>query len=175
MKRKISLLLAIVFIIALSGCSVFSGGCNYQEEMYSGDDSISTPRPAVLPEADTALLGVTLTAKDITPGGMTIVCTQSGGTATGELSTGSYYHLERLADGKWTPLSYAYDGSQGELAWTSEAWIINMNGITEWTVDWERLYGTLQPGTYRIAKQIMDWHGVGNYDLYYSYAQFVIE
>ena len=35
--------------------------------------------------------GVKLTAKNITPSGLTIVCTQQDGEPTGELQTGSYY------------------------------------------------------------------------------------
>ena len=35
--------------------------------------------------------GVKLTAKNITPSGLTIVCTQHDGEPTGELQTGSYY------------------------------------------------------------------------------------
>lgn len=42
-----------------------------------------------------------LTAKNITPSGLTIVCTQQDGEPTGELQTGSYYGLEMLQDGEW--------------------------------------------------------------------------
>ena len=69
--------------------------------------------------------GVKLTAKNITPSGLTIVCTQQDGEPTGELQTGSYYGLEMLQDGEWVavellPMEY-------ELAWTSEAWMIPNN------------------------------------------------
>ena len=85
--------------------------------------------------------GVKLTAKNITPSGLTIVCTQQDGEPTGELQTGSYYGLEMLQDGEWVavellPMEY-------ELAWTSEAWMIPNNAETEWEVNWSRLYGEL--------------------------------
>lgn len=116
--------------------------------------------------------GVKLTAKNITPSGLTIVCTQQDGEPTGELQTGSYYGLEVLRDGKWVavdllPMDY-------ELAWTSEAWIIPGDEETEWEVDWTRLYGELPVGNYRIGKSIMDFRGTGDYDTNTYYAAFDI-
>ena len=37
--------------------------------------------------------GITLSVKDVTDSGLTLVCTQSGGELTGELQTGSDYKL----------------------------------------------------------------------------------
>lgn len=114
--------------------------------------------------------GVKLTVKDITPSGLTIVCTQQDGEPTGELNTGSYYGLEVLHDGEWIavellPMDY-------ELAWTAEAWIIPNNAETEWEVNWSRLYGELPAGSYRISKSIMDFRGTGDYDTETYYAGF---
>lgn len=106
--------------------------------------------------------GMKLTAKDITPSGLTIVCTQQDGEPTGELQTGSYYGLEVLREGEWTAVDLL--PLEGELAWTSEAWMIPQNTETEWAVDWTRLYGELPDGTYRISKSIMDFRGTGDYD-----------
>ena len=60
--------------------------------------------------------GVKLTAKNITPSGLTIVCTQQDGEPTGELQTGSYYGLEMLQDGEWVavellPMEYLVDAA----------------------------------------------------------------
>ena len=114
--------------------------------------------------------GVKLTAKNITPSGLTIVCTQQDGEPTGELQTGSYYGLEMLQDGEWVavellPMEY-------ELAWTSEAWMIPNNAETEWEVNWSRLYGELPAGSYRISKSVMDFRGTGDYDTKTYYAGF---
>ncbi len=161
MKRKITMLLTALFILALTGCAG------------TADTTASTPAPE--DDTDTSFLGITLTAENVTPTGMTIVCTQSGGGGLGELNTGSWYRIDKLVDGEWMVVDYVYDGSQGELAWTMEAWLINMGGTTAWDVNWEFLYGELSPGTYRIAKKIMDFHGPGNYTEYLCYAEFVIE
>lgn len=116
--------------------------------------------------------GVKLTAKNITPSGLTIVCTQQDGEPTGELNTGSYYGLEVLRDGEWGAVELL--PMEGELAWTSEAWMIPANEDTEWDVNWSRLYGELPAGSYRISKSIMDFRGTGDFDKETYYAGFDI-
>lgn len=49
----------------------------------------------------------------MTPEGLTIVCTQSGGTPTGELSTGTYYVLERKESDVWIEVADILDGKKG--------------------------------------------------------------
>ena len=130
---------------------------------------VGISRPAAT-EAYQDPWGVKLTAKNITPSGLTIVCEQMDGEPTGELNTGSYYALEVLRDGEWVavellPMEY-------ELAWTSEAWMLPANGETEWDVDWSRLYGELPADCYRISKSVMDFRGTGDYDTKTYYAGF---
>jgi len=114
--------------------------------------------------------GVKLTAKDITPSGLTIVCTQQDGEPTGELETGSYYGLEVLRDGEWVAVELL--PMEGELGWADEAWMIPANAETEWEVDWSRIYGELPAGAYRISKSVMDFRGTGDYDTKTYYAGF---
>ena len=118
------------------------------------------------------LWGVKLTAKNITPSGLTIVCEQQDGEPTGELNTGSYYGLEVLRDGEWVPVELL--PMEHELAWTMEAWAIPANEETEWDVNWSRLYGELPAGSYRIGKSIMDFRGTGDYETKTYYAGFDI-
>ena len=57
----------------------------------------------------------------------------------------------------------------GEVAFTSEAHIIPKdpdNFGCEWEVDWEWLYGKLEPGDYRICQSVAEWRGVGDMDTY---------
>lgn len=116
--------------------------------------------------------GVTFAAENVTPTGMTLVCTQSGGDATGSLETGSYYVIERMMpDNCWVPVELVIEG---ELVWTAEAWIISRDGETSWEVNWEWLYGTLPGGVYRLGKQITDFRSSGNYDRTMVYAEFGI-
>ena len=115
--------------------------------------------------------GITLTAEDITSTGVTIKCTQSGGEATGELQTGSWYILET-----WTR-EYGWKEVPcfAEVAWTEEAWMIPMNDTREWKVNWEWLYGAVPSGKYRIGKSIDDFRGTGDYDTAIYYAEFEIK
>ena len=131
--------------------------------------------PEKLPTPEVSDWGIALTAKDVTPEGMTIVCTQSGGLLTGELNTGSFYVLEREVQGVWCMVEYTEEAKSKNIGWTAEAWIIPMNDAIEWEVDWEWLYGSLAPGHYRIGKEIMNFRETGNYDKEMYYAEFEIE
>lgn len=116
--------------------------------------------------------GIVLSAEDVTPKGMTLVCTQSGGQYTGELQTGSRFSLEREVNGTWLPV----DTKSGLLdwAWTLVAWMIRPNDVTKWEVNWEFLYGELGPGVYRIQKEIMNFRGPGDFTEKNYYAEFAI-
>ncbi len=63
--------------------------------------------------------GVILTAKNITPTGLTIVCTQAGGEPTGKLQTGSYYTIEKKTDGNWEKVEWL--PQEYDVGWTAEA------------------------------------------------------
>ena len=115
--------------------------------------------------------GVTLTVDNATPISATIKCAQSGGNLTGKLQTGRYYVIEEFAekDG-WQEVPY-----YAEVAWTMEAYLIPMNDVTEWEVEWGWLYGELPVGKYRIGKEIMDYRDTGDYDTEVIYAEFEIK
>ena len=148
MKKLLSFFLVLT-LLCVTGCSKSSG---------SGD------------EADE--WGITLSAEDVTPTGMTLVCTQNGGSPTGDLQTGSPYVIEQLINGEWLPVPTA----PGILdwAWTMEGWMIRPDSTTKWEVNWEFLYGELGPGLYRIQKEIMDFRGPGDYTEKNYYAEFAI-
>lgn len=115
--------------------------------------------------------GITLTAKDVTPFGLTVVCTQSGGNITGELQTGSMYWIEKKDKDVWKKAEYIMEEP---VCWNSIAYLITANGKTEWTVNWERLYGELPAGEYRIGKQIADFREANGYDTQNCYAEFTV-
>lgn len=111
--------------------------------------------------------GLTLSVKSVTPTGATLVFKQSGGNPTGELMTGSYYRLED-ENGE---LPYIVEG---DVAWTSEAYMIKKDSEIQMQANWEGLYGTLEPGTYRIYKGVMDFRGTGDFDEKEYFAEFTI-
>ncbi|MCH5193621.1 MAG: hypothetical protein J1F11_06645 [Oscillospiraceae bacterium] len=115
--------------------------------------------------------GLTLTAKDVTKTGCTLVFTQSGGTAE-RLSTGFYYSLQRFENGQWTQvrmLPQEYD-----VAWSRVELPIEENGSAEYKENWQSLYGELRKGQYRIVKEVMDYHKAGDNDIRMFCAYFEI-
>ena len=127
-----------------------SGSCHYGFRVDSPDD-----------------WGLTLSVSNVTATGLTVIFTQSGGNPTGELMTGSYYRLES-ADGE---LAYIVEG---DVAWTSEAYMIPKDGSVSMSVNWEWLYGALEPGTYKIFKGVSDFRGPGDYDDREYSAEFTV-
>ncbi len=116
--------------------------------------------------------GITLSVDNITPTGMTLYIVQSGGEPTGELQYGSDYHLKVLEDGNWIDVPYVV---QGDVAWTAEAYMVVMDASTPLDIYWERLYGSLPAGTYRISKGFIDFRAGGDYDNQIFYAEFEIK
>ena len=128
---------------------------------------VSFPQPIELEKPD---WGITLTAKNVTSKGMTLVCSQSGGEITGELECGSDYSLLVNTNGVWNAVPYLVD----EVAWTAEAYYLPLDGSIEFELKWERLYGELPAGTYRIVKGFMDFRGPGDYDSATFHTEFEI-
>lgn len=161
MKKHLALLLVLTLILCGTGCAA-------QPEQTP--EQSGTPSIAVLPGTDTDL-GITLTLKDITRSGATVVCTQSGGESIGELTTGSYFVVERLnKDNNWTEVEQLK--LDGELSWTAIAYLVNKNGTTEWEVNWGWLYGELPDGHYRIGKQFIHSPEPGILDTHILYTEF---
>lgn len=133
----------------------------------------TVPTDAVFEVVDTTdRWGITLTATDVTPTGMTLLCTQTGGAQQGQLQTSTPYFLEIYQDGGWETVDYL--PQEYNIGWTTIAWMIPENQITEWTVDWAWLYGDLPNGTYRIGKSVMDFIETGIYEEQMYYAVFKI-
>ena len=116
--------------------------------------------------------GVSLRAKDITNVGLTILIEQFGGSPAGELQTGEWFSLEVVKDNEWKPVA---TNPLIDYAWNDVAYPIKKNDITELKVDWKWLYGELEPGYYKLKKEITDFSAAGDFDkdLYELY--FTIE
>ena len=116
--------------------------------------------------------GVLLETENVTPSGLTILCTQSG-ESDYELSTGSYYVIQRLDKNGWEDVEFI--PQEYDVGWTMEAWIIEKDATTQWEVNWEWLYGKLPAGEYRIGKEIMSFIAPGDYDKEMIYAEFMVK
>lgn len=121
-------------------------------------------------DTENANWGLTLMADEITPTGITVVMSQSGGSYDGDLEYGSAYHLERLTENGWEQVPYLKD----DVFWTMIAYGVPPESIHRMEKNWEQLYGALPDGCYRFAKEFMDFRATGDYDEAYFYAEFVI-
>lgn len=114
--------------------------------------------------------GLTLSVKDVTESGLTLVCTQSGGELTGELQTGSDYKLIVLKEA-WedVPTIIEYYG------WDMIAYGVAKDDVTEFEYNWEWLYGKLPAGTYRMVKGFTEYRESGDYDNFVYWTEFEIK
>lgn len=115
--------------------------------------------------------GITLTVRDVTPKGLTLVCTQKGGNMRGELQTGTPYTLESLHNGVWQAVELKV---KANIAWTMQAFMIPKDDATDFEIDWSWLYGELPAGKYRIGKEITDYITPGEYEKTTYWAEFEI-
>lgn len=148
MKKIMAFLFAILM---LCSCAAENNETNQENENFGEDE-----------------WGITLSVENISPTGATVVFTQSGGNPTGELTTGSYYRVEK--DGKELPYVL-----EGDIAWTAEAYMIMPEKTFSMEANWEWLYGKLEPGEYRIFKGVSDFRGPGDSDSKEYFADFTIE
>ena len=114
--------------------------------------------------------GITLSVKNVTESGLTLICTQSGGEPTGELQTGSDYHLIVL-DGEWKDVPTVIK----DYGWNTIAYMVPKEESTEFEINWEWLYGKLPAGTYRIIKGFTDFRESGDFDTETYWAEFEIK
>ena len=115
---------------------------------------------------------MSLSAANVTPTGLTAVFTQSGGSDAAELTTGSYYVIQKRSGQDWEDLETLVP--QNELAWTALAYGIRRNGSVTLETNWDWLYGALPAGEYRIGKEVVKSYGSGDYQIRMVYAPFTI-
>ena len=155
MKKITALVLASVALFALSGCGRSNDGAAASDSSVQYD------------------WGITLKTENVTPTGLTLVCTQSGGENVVQLETGSSFVVQKMKKFKWKDVDYII--KKDEVGWTMEARILPKESTGKLEVDWEWLYGKLPSGDYRIGKEFMNFRGTGDFDKDIVYAEFTIE
>lgn len=155
MKKILAIALTLMFIFTLAGCG----------DQPAENQPVETPAPAYD-------WGLDLSVKDVTPTGVTLVISQSGGSPSGTLEYGSDYKIQTLDGDTWRDVPYATDEN---VAWTGEAYMVEMEADSEIRLSWDWLYGSLSAGQYRIVKQFMDFRDTGDYDTDNYYVSFEIK
>ncbi len=155
------LLVVLLMTIVFTGCESSSIG------VIGGADG-----PTAIYVAEDDKWGITMSAENVTSSGITLKIKQKGGNAGGELSTGTWYELEKFEDNAWVKVS---TNPLIDYAWESVAYMIKPGDVTEFEVDWEWLYGEVSPGAYRLAKEIMNIDAPGDYEKEIYYAYFTVE
>ena len=158
MKKWLLAILALMLVVVLVACDKQPEGDSLAELSNAGDDE-------GFPD-----WGLTLSVKDVTPSGLTLVCTQSGGEPSGDLQTGTDYKLIVLKE-VWEEVPTIIEN----YGWDSLAYMISANDVTEFEYNWGWLYGELTPGTYRMVKGFMDFRGSGDYDNFDYWVEFEIK
>lgn len=98
--------------------------------------------------------GIAFTAENITPSGLTIVCSQTGVDVDGELFATSYFNLSKYDNNEWIEVEYILPES--EITWTGEALRVVRNDVVKWDVNWESIYGNLPAGLYRVNQDVVN-------------------
>lgn len=170
MKKWLLNILVLTAMCSLGGCGkepVEEPGAIDGEYFYvdEKDDELEKKEDEGFPD-----WGITLSVKDVTDSGLTLVCTQSGGEADGELQTGSDYKLI-VSKEAWEDVPTIIE----DYGWTAEAYMIAKDDVTEFEINWEWLYGKLPKGTYRLTKGFMNFRGSGDYDNFPYWIEFEIK
>ncbi len=123
-------------------------------------------------ESEVVEIGLQMSLTKITASGAEIKFTQwDPDASTGNLEYGSEYTIEKYqeATDQWEALKPIIEN----YAWTSEAYEIKADAESNADVNWESLYGELEPGTYRLTKTIIDFRDTGDYDEYEIKSGFI--
>ena len=163
-SEGVSCMKSLTSMFSLLLCLLLAG-CGQAPDPSPAPSSDTPDAETAAPSADAEIAdpwGLSLSAEDVSPTGLTLVFSQSGGSPTGELQTGSFFSLETKTDDVWEPVPLLVD--EETLAWDMVAYGIASNDTTTLETSWSYLYGSLSPGVYRISKEVMDYRGPGDYD-----------
>ncbi len=114
--------------------------------------------------------GVAITVKEgtVSPTGLAVGLVNNSGS---QYIYGEYFCLEKKINGAWYQVPLVIDGNYG---FNEIAYVLASGDDSHWTVGWDWLYGNLDPGEYRIVKNILDSSGLKEYDTYYLAAEFTV-
>ena len=162
--RSVLAMILVAFILLASNSLA-------KNENKKGNDSVEQPtyseiQYSALRADDKVDFGLKLTAEDVTPTGLTLICEQSGGVFEGELASTSEFSLDMFDGAKWIVCDTVIPES--EIAWDQPLLLIQPEDSVSWDIDWTTIYGELKPGSYRISKWVMDQTSENTYFAYFT-------
>lgn len=110
---------------------------------------------------------VVMTIKDgtLTSTSATVIITDLTDTYN---AYGTWYRIDKLVDDKWQEMDVLVDN----LSWTMQAFHVNEDNILELKENWEKIYGPLESGKYRLWKDVLFENTIKNK---YFYVEFEIK
>lgn len=115
--------------------------------------------------------GITLSASDVTPTGMSVAYLWNDTWKTGKLEYGDAFTIECYAGGKWEKVPYVCDEVP---EFTELAYELAANETVTKKRGWKDIYGELPSGKYRLCTDIIDCRNPGDCDIKTYYAYFTI-
>lgn len=85
---------------------------------------------------------------------------------------GNYYILEINKNQSWCSLPYVTDS---EVIFNAVGYSLTSKIKSEWETNYKALYGSLQPGQYRIIKSVDVKNSKGSFETYYISVEFSIQ
>ncbi len=175
MKRILiwSFIMCSVLLVACEARSIgIIGGADGSTSIYVSGNGEKEKDHIEHNSFNTYKWGITLQTENVTPKGLTLKIEQFGGNPSGELQTGAAYFLETTVNDEWQEVKTK---TGQPLVWNAIAYMIKKNDITEMNIDWQYAYGELNPGFYRLKKEIMDFRAPGDFDTKTYEVYFTIE
>lgn len=163
-KRAIPIVVCIVLLCLYLVTAGISGMANHLISQQAGQESekisdMNTQESEKISnmnesESQDDTIAVIMSVSNVTPTGLTVHFRQYDKRDNIKLVYGDDYYLETLNGDTWEEVPRIIEERGNE-----EVGFINMpeEGESELEINWERLYGRLTPGTYRITMSMMDW------------------
>ncbi len=111
---------------------------------------------------------ISMQAQNVTPFGLTLAITRSGGYVQGDIEYGPEFSLEKLENGQWAPVPTL----DAEYDFPAEAYVIDKDTTETEEIKWEYMYGNLPKGKYRLCRQFQnadDKSDLGKITVYASF------
>jgi len=157
MRRAIFLFVILLEALVLSGCS--------------GQNTVVSMKNYELTEFEVNIYsdaGMVIVDESVTNKGLSLEFHYYG---EDEGLTGTWYILFLYDGNEWNKVPDIVDGNIG---WTTIAYIVEKNRASELSIDWEWLYGELPTGRYLIVKEFINHRSPGDNDQYYLACEFTL-